>query len=311
MRRIILTALFTLATIGVVAASTDHVRASDTPDLDGPLFVTSMTPARNQETSSDLSDPGLNNQITVRFSTYLRASDVLDESNGVNGLSRKCAFLDQAFAPVRATALVRRNVLVINPLIVTQPVLPIGRYTVSLKPSIRSARGRLLNEGRVGFTTKFSVGSWQFPVVLLRVSPRDGQTDVGLRRTVVATFDRPMDVLSAEQSVRIEDRSTDPPTPIDALVTVDRNGYDVVVIPSPPGFAPGATIALVIQGRGTANDAPVLTTKDGIEFKRDWGPRWWSLEESPTLFHSELGVYDDATGEFTATFTTRAGTAQK
>jgi hypothetical protein len=307
MRRLLASALVAIATVGVFAASERELGAAyGGLDPAAPLRVTSVSPDRNQTVLPDLSDPGLSNVIRVRFSTYPRAGDVIDEGNGVNGLSTKCVFRDQAFAPVRATSTLRRNVLMIDPFSAQQPVIGIGIYTLSFKASIRSVRGRLLNEGAAGFTTRFSVGSGWFPIVLAGVSPRDGQTGVGLRRDIVATFDVPVEPESAWESVRLEDRSTTPPTPIDALVTVERRGLDVVVHPAYPGLPPGAEIALVIRGRGTATEGTVLRSADGIEFKRDWGPRWWPVDtEDATRFLSDLGGFDDVTGEFTMTFRTR------
>jgi hypothetical protein len=95
--------------------------------------------------------------------------------------------------------------------------------------------------------------------------------------------------------------------PLHALVTVERRGLDVVVQAESPGFAPSAEIALVISGRGTATgeSSVVLKSEDGVEFKRDRGPWWTADAEVPTLFHSELGDFDDVTGEFTMTFRAR------
>ena len=308
MQRLVVTSLIALATFGVLAASLRGAEAASQwagLDPSAALIVTSVTPFRNQETLPDLSDPGLSTRIRVKFSTIPRTRDLLDDTNLVNGLSRKCAFLDQAFAHVAATATLRKNVLVIDPFTAQQPVLKRGIYSLRFKSSIRSVRGRLLNEGRRDFSTRFSVGSWQLPLVLGRVVPEYRELGVGLRRTVVASFDVPIDLESAEQSVRIEDRSTEPATPIDALVTLERDGRDIVVLPGYPGLPAGAEIALVIRGRGTATDGTVLKSADGVEFKRDWGPRWAADAEAPTLFYSELGVFDDVTGEFTMTFRTR------
>jgi hypothetical protein len=312
MRRLIVTTCTALATIGALAASWSGVRAAEGGlDPDAALVVTSVSPARNQETLPDLSDPGLSGRISVKFSTYVRASDLLDDRNPVNGLSRKVAFLDQAFAPVHGSPRLVRNVLWFEPFDNVHPVLPVGRYSITFKSSIRSARGRLLNDGRADFRTSFTVGSGSFPVVLVKVSPRHGQSDVGIRREIVASFDVPLDPVTAFEAVRLEDRSTVPPTPVDALVTLERRGFDVVVHPTTPGNPPGTQLTLVIAGRGTANaeTATVLRTMDGIEFKRDWGPRWTADPEVPTLFHSSLGDFDDVTGEFTMTFRTRDASA--
>ena len=313
MRRLIVTALTALATLVAHVASWDAVQAvagAHPLDPAAAFLVTSVSPSRNQETLPDLSDPGLNTRILVRFSTYPRVRDLLDETNLVNGLSRKVSFLDQAFSPVHASAHVISNRLIVDPFDEQHHLLPIGRYSLTLKPSVRSIRGRRLNEGRAGFTTRFSVGSFRLPLVLVGVSPGEGERDVGLRSTVVASFDVPLDLMSAKSSVRLEDRSTTPPTPIDALVTLERGGLDVVVVPGTPGLPPGADIALVISGRGASTDPTVLTSADGVEFTRDWGPRWFADVETPGLFRSVLGDFYEVTGEFTATFRTKDATAK-
>jgi len=195
MNRIVLTGCVALGTIGVLAVSQSSVRAEPKAsglDPDRALFVTLVSPSRNRHTLPDLSDPGLNNVITVRFSTFVTKSDVVDDQTQPNGLSRKCEFRDQTLATVPAEASVFRNTLTINPFSSPQrpPVLAIGRYTLTLKPSIRSARGRMLNDGVAAFTTTFYVGSGTaFAPVLRRVAPFDGQTGVGLHRAVVATFE--------------------------------------------------------------------------------------------------------------------------
>jgi hypothetical protein len=274
-----------------------------------PLFVTSVTPSRNQHMLPDLSDPGADGRITVKFSTSVNAGDVVDVQGG---LGAKCDFHDQTLAKVPASASVYRNALSIDPFSASVPVLPQGRYTLTLKSTIHSATGGRLNGGTHAFTTTFFVGSQTaYAPVLLRVSPKAGATRVALRRVLVATFDEPIDPASALAAVRLEDRSTDPPTPIAARVRLARRGYAVVVAPVAHSSYPrGADVALVIAGQGSATDASAhmltdLTETEDHKFTRDRGPSWTVDASVPTLFHSESGDFDDVTGEFTLAFHTR------
>jgi hypothetical protein len=312
MRQLIVTAGIALATFGVLASS---IRSADagakSADRNRRLVVTSVTPTRNQKMLPDLSDPGANNQITVRFSTSVEPGDLLDEQNLVNGLSYRVEIVNQARQRVAGTPSVRRNVFTFSPLTVTQPVLPIGRYTLTLKSTIHSTAGRRLNDGRSDYSTTFTVGTDRDPPVLLAATPLPGQTGVALRKAVVVTFDEPIGRESLAESVRLEDRSTNPPTRIRARVRLARRGYDVVVKPDPRfAYPDSADVALVIQGRGTSTDdsTPVLTDEAGNGFARDAGFQWTADASVPTLFHSPSGDYDDVSGEFTLTFRTRDGT---
>jgi len=316
MGRFILTSCVALATVAALAVSLPAVHAGPGPDPDAALVVTMVTPTRNQHTLPDLSDPGLNNLITVRFSTFVNPRDVVDDSTVPNGLGRKCDFHDQRLAPVTVSASVRRNVVTLDPFSVTRPVLVgAGRYTLTLKPTIRSLRGRLLNDGRGAFTTTFYVGSGTvFAPVLRRISPVAGRTGFGLHRAIVATFDERIDPVSAQWGVRLEDRSTSPATPIFARIRVSRLGFDVVVTPEAvAGWPPSTELTLVIPGRGTSTDPSIrlLTAEVGHEFTRDLGPSWTVDPTVPTLFHSKSGDFDEVTGEFTMTFRTRAAAARR
>src|SRR5499426_4569584 len=97
MNRIAVTACVALGTVGVLAAAMSGASAGGkdaTIYAERDLVVTLVTPTINQEVLSDLSDPGLNNVITVRFSSLLNPRDVIDTQNVVNQLSAKVEFLD-------------------------------------------------------------------------------------------------------------------------------------------------------------------------------------------------------------------------
>lgn len=314
MRHLILTGTVALGTLGALSFLQGVAQAR--PKAAGPdraLVVTLVMPTLGQEALPDLSDPGLNNRITVRFSAWVNPRDLLDETNTVNGLGEKCDLRGPASATTPGSAFLRRNVLSIDPFGPTQPVLAPGQYTLTLGSTIRSVHGRLLNEGRADFSTTFLVGTDVYPPVLREVSPHAGESDVGTRRAAVVSFDEPIDRASAEASIRLEDRSTDPATPIAARIRLARRGFDVIVAPrSRAGLPADADVTLVIAGRGTATDpsAALLKDTDGNAFTRDPGQRWTADPVVPTLFHSANGDFDDVTGEFTTTFRTRGAGAR-
>ena len=162
MNRVSVTACVALGTIGALAAAGSVARAGTKAKsifTERNLFVTLVTPTVNQEVLSDLSDPGLNSVITMRFSSLLNARDVIDPQNVVNQLSPKYEFFDSTFARLPGTPSVRRNVFTFDPFSATTPVLPQGQFTLNVKSSVRNTRGRLLNNGTGDYSTTFTVGT--------------------------------------------------------------------------------------------------------------------------------------------------------
>lgn len=312
MRQSIVTACAALATVGALAGWPDAVRAGPAAAARArgrQLVVTSVTPAPGQESLADLSDPGSNGRITVRFSAAIEPDDLIDTSDPQDTLSDLCEFRGPAFERVSALANVRRNVLTIDPFGASRPMLAEGRYTLTLSSAIHSTRGRRLNGGTADATFSFVIGEDVHSPLVLRVAPAAG-TPGGGRRAIVVSFDEPVDAASAAASIRLEDRSTDPPTPVRARVRLVRRGLDVVVTPEArAGLTRNAALTLVIAGEGTATDpsATVLTDARGNRFARDAGAGWTADPETATLFHSATGDFDDVTGEFTATVRLAAG----
>lgn len=308
MNRIARSLCVALGTVGALVASTVEVAARAPVDPEGPLVVRSTRPSRDQPTLPDLSDPGLNNSIVVRFSAYPVRRDVLDESGGVSVLSGRCRLVGpdlQEVLPLQAD--LRRNVLTIAPIGAGRLVLPQGRYTLVLDASIRSTAGRRLNDGASDYRLTFSVGT--VPPVLLRVTPREGQADVGTRRALVAAFDVALQPESLEAAVRVEDRSTLPPTVVPTRARLARRGRLLVVeAQDRHGFPAGAGLTLVIAGQGSATgpEAPVLRSLRGAAFAFDGGPQWRPDPDVPDLAHSDYGDFDFVTGEFTTRFRTRS-----
>jgi predicted component of type VI protein secretion system len=271
MNRIAVSACVALGTAGTLAAVMSGARAGEkasTIFTERDLVVTLVTPTINQEVTDTLSDPGLEGQITVRFSSMLNPRDVIDDQNVVNKLSPKVEFLDSKFARLPGTPQVRRNVFIFNPFSVAQQVLPPGQYTLNLKSSIRNTRGSLLNRGLEDYTATFSVGTDVNSPVLRRIAPINGQTGIGLLQPVVATFNEPLDAATILTTVTVQDASTNPPTNIPGVgggpgITLARHGFDLVFTPDPCfGYPPKTNIQFLIKGQGksTTPAAPVVAS---------------------------------------------------
>ena len=322
MNRIFLIGSVALATVGVVMASQVDAEANRRNRFRGTkdLVVTLATPTTNQEVLTDLSDPGLNNRITVRFSTALRRKDIIDNQNPFNRLTAKAEFFDSGFNRLPGEPRVRGNKFTFNPLgDFNDFTLANGQYTLNMKRSIRSRGGRPLNKGQRDFTTTFSVGTDRYPPVLRKISPINGQQNIGLNQRIVATFNEPIDPSSVISTITVQDASTNPPTLIPALgggtgITLERDGFDIVFTPDPCfGYPPLSSIQMIIQGLVDPIPAPAtpptqpasVTDVFGNLFARDSGGQW---QPDPTIlgqFNSPNGVYNQNTGQFTMTFLSR------
>jgi len=163
MNRIWLTVGTALVVVGAaVAGATDASartrRAGGNPNED--LIVTLVTPTVNQEVLPDLGDPGLNNVITVRFSAPIRPRDFISTTNVFNRLTPSVEFLNSSFERLAGDPVVTRNIFRFDPRTMDNGgVLPNGQYTLNIKSSVRSRKGKLLNQGLKDFTTTFSVGA--------------------------------------------------------------------------------------------------------------------------------------------------------
>jgi YVTN family beta-propeller protein len=328
MTRVSVTACVALGTMGAIAAagSVAHAGATKAHGVanERNLIVTLVTPTVNQEVLPDLSDPGLNNVITVRFSSLLNSRDIIDPQNVVNQLNPKCEFFDSTFARLPGTPSVRDNVFTFDPFSTTTPVLPQGQFTLNMKASIRNTRGRLLNNGTGDYSTTFTVGTDVYPPVLRKISPLNGQTGIGLLQPIVATFNEPIAQSSLASTISVFDSSTNPPTAIAGVggtgLKLARGGFDVVFTPDPCFGYPGkTTIAFNIQGFNPKSTSPVSTTL-ADEFKNkftmDAGLQWTAdataiiqapspYAGQPYLYHSPLGDYDQLSGLYTMRFQTK------
>lgn len=330
MNRIWLAAGSALVVVGAAAAAatTDaQAKRRRGGDLNEDLVVTLVTPTTNQEVLPDLSDPGLNNVVTVRFSAPLRPGDFISNNNVFNRLAPAVEFLDSAFNRLPGTPIVTRNVFRFDPRTPANlGVLANGQYTLHIKSSARSRAGKLLNQGVRDWTTTFTVGTDIHAPVLRKISPINGQRNIGLNQRVIVSFNEPIDAASLLTTVSVNDVGTNPPTPIlgpnfGTGVTTERNGFDVVFTPDPCfGYPPKTTIEFKMQGRpipdptlpatNPCNNPPAVaavTDVFGNQFSRDAGLHW--VKNPATGFwDSPNGTYEDCTGSFRCQFETRGTT---
>jgi YVTN family beta-propeller protein len=320
MKRIAVAGCVALGTVGVMTAALSGARAGGKAsgiENERELIVTLVTPTLNQEVAPDLSDPGLNNVITVRFSSLIPNREIVDNQNVVNRLRDKVEFLDATFARLPGTPSVRRNIFTFSPLSSATPVLPQGQYMLNLKSSIRNTRGRLLNKGLADYTTAFSVGTDVYAPVLRKLTPIQAQQGIGLFQPITVTMNEPISSNNLATTVFVQDASTNPPTAIPGAggtgVSLARNGFDVVFTPDPCfGYPPKTNIQFIMQGQigptAPANTPQIATTVEDMfqnDFRRDLSLRWSQDPVNLTLFHSPLGDYDDFTGQFRMTFQTK------
>ena len=119
MNRIGLTTCVALGTAGIAVAAGTAARAgASVQNLTNAknLVVTLVTPTNNQEVLPDLSDPGLNGVITVRFSSPINVRDIIDDQNVVNRLTDQMEFFDSTFLRLPGNPVVQRNVFIFQPL---------------------------------------------------------------------------------------------------------------------------------------------------------------------------------------------------
>ncbi len=314
MNRIAVAGSVALAFAGALSVGLAHAEAGSKKvrfQNEKDLVVTLVTPTLNQEVLPDLSDPGLNGVVTVHFSGPVRKRDIIDNQNSFNRLRSKVEFFDSTFNRLPGFPTVRRNRFIFNPRTTqNQGVLAQGQYTLNLKRSLRNRRGRLLNQGQEHFTTTFSVGTDVYAPVLRKISPIDGQTNIGLQQLVIATFNEPIEPSSVISSIRVQDASTNPPTAIPGAgggsgITLDRKGFDVVFTPDPCfGYPPQTTVQFLMQGQNAAGSASPVTDVFGNDFVRDAGLQW-SFNAATGVWESPNGTFDDVTGVFRTQFQTK------
>ena len=326
MKRILVASGAAIAVVGAAAAGAADAKAGGRAlrASNEDLVVTLVTPTVNQEVKPDLSDPGVNYVITVRFSAPLRVRDIIDNQNVFNRLTPKVEFTDSTFARLPGTPQVQGNVFKFDPRTdANDGALPQGQYTLNMKSTIRSTGGKLLNFGGADDTTTFSVGTDVFAPVLRKISPIHNQTNIGLNQRIVMTFNEPISPASIISTIQVQNASTNPPTPIPGSggtgLTLERNGFDVVFTPDKCfGYPPRTTIQFLVQGRpqpalilpAPPNPLPpvpsvsTLTDVFGNQFSKDAGLQW-TPNLATGLYDSPNGTYDPATGIIRMAFVTK------
>lgn len=302
------------AVLGASDAKAGTRAAQGTDERD--LVVTLVTPTLNQEVLPDLSDPGLNKVITVRFSSPLRGRDFIDNRNVFNRLTPNVEFVDSSFLRLSGEPQVVGNVFRFDPLAKTATgTLTNGQYTLSIKSSVRNTKGNQLNAGGQDFSTTFSVGTDTSRPVLRRASPINNQQNISLQQRIVLTFNEPILGSSVLSTITVQNASTNPPVTILGKgggngVTLERNGFDVVFTPDPCfGYPPRTTIQMLVQAQPIGATTTLATVTDvfGNRFTRDSGLQW-TFNQNTGEWVSPNGSFTDLTGVFKLQFVTKGVT---
>jgi hypothetical protein len=249
-------ALFLLPLAGVLAGCGPDAPADGDPDND--LIVLSATPTNGQETKNDLSDPELDNRITVKFTTTPARSTMIDDTNAFNGLTPYVQMLDQTFARVKGTPSIDpdTHAFLFEP---ENSNLVNGQYTLTVSKFVTTPTGNLLNAGVEDFSTSFTVGTDVYPPVVRNTSPASNQSEVTLFNPIVITFNESLDPATCVlgQTVFVQDGGTNPPTQQNGTLLLKRDGFDLVFIPDPcTGLTPGTTIVVRMLGTYDPTNPP-------------------------------------------------------
>ena len=248
--------LFLLPMAGVLAGCGPDAPGDGDPDND--LIVLAATPTNGQETNTTLSDPELEQRITVKFTTTPARSTMLDDTNAFNGLTPYVQMLDQNFARVPGTPSIDpdTHAFLFEP---ENKTLVNGQYTLTVSKFVTTPTGNLLNAGLEDFSTSFTVGADDYPPVVRNTSPANNQSDVPLFNPIVMTFNESLDPATCVlgQTVFVQDGGTNPPTQQGGTLLLKRDGFDLVFIPDPcTGLTPGTTIVVRMLGIPTPTVPP-------------------------------------------------------
>ncbi|MCK6480021.1 MAG: Ig-like domain-containing protein [Planctomycetaceae bacterium] len=229
--------------------------AVELPDVNADLIVVQNTPTNGQETLTDLSDPGLDGKVTIKFTSMPRSGSIIDSTNAFNGLTPNVQVLDQGFSRVRGQPSLDRDTrsLTFTP---EGGVLSPAQYTLTLSKFISTAAGKQLNAGVEDFSTSWCVGPDVYTPVVRNVSPAPFQNDTPLFTPIVITFNESIDPISAVygQTVFVEDGGTNPPTLLNGTLQLKRDGFDLVFIPDPcSGMPPSTTVVVRMFGNGNTS----------------------------------------------------------
>ncbi|MHC4923523.1 MAG: Ig-like domain-containing protein [Planctomycetota bacterium] len=219
------------------------------------LIVLATTPTNGQETLTDLSDPGLNGRLTLKFTDTPRSRAMIDNSNAFNGLTANVQILDQAFARVPGTPS-------IDPATRSFTFTPAGgnmdaaQYTVTVSKFVNSGAGKTLNQGAEDYSSSWTVGPDVYPPVVRNTSPAANQDEVPVHTPIVVTFNESLDpsTVVLGQTVFVQDGGTNPPTQLVGTLQLARNGFDILFVPDPcAGLPPATTVVVRLLGTGNTS----------------------------------------------------------
>jgi hypothetical protein len=224
-------------------------------DGGGPLIVLKVTPTNGQETLKDMSDPELNGQLTLQFTTVPKAASMIDPTNSFNQLTPYVQILDQAFARVAGTPNIDKQTRTFT-FTPAGGQLNNGQYTVTVSKFVTASDGSLLNSGVEDFSASWTVGADIYPPVVRNTTPAPNQTNTPLFNPIVITFNESIDPTSVVlgQTVYVQDGGTNPPTQINGTLFLKRNGFDMVFLPDPcQGLPPSTTVVVRLLGAGNTS----------------------------------------------------------
>jgi hypothetical protein len=227
----------------------------DGEDTAGDLIVTRVTPTNGQETRSDMSDPEVNGQLTVEFTTTPLRSTMIDPTNPFNGLTANVQILDQTFSRVPGTPSVNKANRTFN-FTPDGGVLPSAQYTATISKYVTTADGKQLNNGIEDFSASWTVGPDVYSPVVRNISPAQNQKDTPLYTPIVVTWNESLDPTTVVlgQTVFIQDGGTNPPTQLNGTLSLMRNGFDLVFTPDPcVGMPPATTVVVRLLGAGNTS----------------------------------------------------------
>lgn len=222
---------------------------------EGNMVVVAVTPTNGQETLTDLSDPELGGQLTVKFSEVPDATTMIDETNAFNGLTPNVQVLNQGFSRVSGTPSVDKQARAFT-FTPAGGVLAPNQYTLTVSRFVGTKSGRLLNAGLEDFSASWTVGPDIYNPVIRNTSPAANQSETPLFTPIVVTFNESLDPSSVVlgQTVFVQDGGTNPPTQLNGTLLLKRDGFDLVFQPDPcTGMPPATTVVVRMLGAGNTS----------------------------------------------------------
>lgn len=222
---------------------------------EGNMVVVAVTPTNGQETLTDLSDPELGGQLTVKFSEVPDADSMIDTTNAFNQLTPNVQVLDRAFARVQGTPSVDKQAraLTFTP---AGGIMSANQYTLTVSRFVGTKSGRLLNAGLEDFSASWCVGPDIYSPVIRNTSPAPNQNETPLFTPIVITFNESLNPASVVlgQTVFVQDGGTNPPTQLNGTLQLKRDGFDLVFTPDPcVGMPPSTTVVVRLLGAGNTS----------------------------------------------------------